>query len=404
MCRGLDRVKTSPHLSPNQAAEMPDKILVVDDEPALELLIRQKFRKKIRSNELAFLFAGDGVEALEQLGEHPEIGLVLTDINMPRMDGLTLLTKMRDLDRVIRSVVVSAYGDLKNIRTAMNRGAFDFVTKPIDFEDLQTTVDKSIGDLRLFNEASEAKHQLSALQKELDVARRIQEASLPKSFPEQENIDLYAYMIPAREVGGDFYDFFFVDESTLGFVIGDVSGKGVSAAMFMTVSRTLLKALALRSASPEQCITDLNSILYPESVAEMFVTIFYGTLDLKTGDVKYCNAGHNSPYVVRADGEVEQVPRTGGVGVCLTKHFEFEAGSLKLNAGDGIVTYTDGVTEAMNHSNQQFTDEKLVELLTDCKGCGANQMIRRIIREVSDFAEDADQSDDITALAFRYNP
>jgi len=381
---------------------MPDRILVVDDEPALELLIRQKFRRQIRDNELVFSFAGDGEEALEQLEQNPDIGIVLTDINMPRMDGLTLLVKLREFDRVIRAIVVSAYGDLKNIRTAMNRGAFDFVTKPIDFTDLETTVQKSIGDLRAYVDAAIAKQQLAAIQKELDVARRIQETALPATFPDDDHVDLYAFMIPAREVGGDFFDFFHFDEDRIGFVIGDVSGKGVSAAMFMTVSRTLLRALALREPEPAACLTQLNHILYPETVAEMFVTIFYGVLDKRNGEVTYCNAGHNPPYLLRADGSVEQVPRTGGIGVCLMREFEYQSASLKLGDGDILLTFTDGVTEAMNGAGDQYTDERLIELLSDAHGLTANQVMGRLVRSVSNFSDSAPQSDDITALAIRY--
>lgn len=381
---------------------MPDRILVVDDEPALELLIRQKFRRQIRDNELVFSFAGDGEEALQQLEQNPDIGIVLTDINMPRMDGLTLLVKLREFDRVIRAIVVSAYGDLKNIRTAMNRGAFDFVTKPIDFTDLETTVQKSIGDLRAYVDAAIAKQQLAAIQKELDVARRIQETALPATFPDDDHVDLYAFMIPAREVGGDFFDFFDFDEDRIGFVIGDVSGKGVSAAMFMTVSRTLLRALALREPEPAACLRQLNHILYPETVAEMFVTIFYGVLDKRNGEVTYCNAGHNPPYLLRADGSVEQVPRTGGIGVCLMKEFEYQSASLKLGDGDILLTFTDGVTEAMNGAGDQYTDERLIELLSDAHGLTANQVMGRLVRSVSNFSDSAPQSDDITALAIRY--
>ena len=381
---------------------MPDRILVVDDEPALELLIRQKFRKQIRGNELAFSFAGDGLEALEKLKSDPDIGVILTDINMPRMDGLTLLEKLRDLDRDTRAVVVSAYGDLKNIRTAMNRGAFDFVTKPIDFTDLETTVQKSLNDLRVYLEAVGARDQLASIQKELEVARRIQEAALPRSFPDDSHIDLYAFMIPAREVGGDFYDFFDLDDRHLGFVVGDVSGKGVSAAMFMTVSRTLLRSIAQHESDPAACVTHMNSMLFPETVAEMFITVFYGVLDRESGVVTYCNAGHNTPYLVRSGGTVEQVQRTGGIGVCLMKQFEYQSGTLTLHDGDSLIAYTDGVTEAMDASNHQFGDERLISLLSECGDLNANKIIRRIVRDVSDFSNDAPQSDDMTALAFRY--
>jgi sigma-B regulation protein RsbU (phosphoserine phosphatase) len=381
---------------------MADRILVVDDEPALELLIRQKFRNQIRSNELAFSFAGDGEEALDQLRDHPDIGIVLTDINMPRMDGLTLLVKLRDLDRTVRAVVVSAYGDLKNIRTAMNRGAFDFVTKPIDFTDLETTIRKSIGDLHVYLEAETAHALLATIQKELDIARRIQETALPKDYPQDPNLDVYGFMIPAREVGGDFFDYFVLDDDNLGFVVADVSGKGVSAAMFMTVSRTLLRALALRESEPAACMTELNRLLFPETVAEMFVTVFYGVINKRTGTITYCNAGHNTPYVVRADGTVEQVPRTGGIGVCLMKYFDYKSATLQLGDGDAVILYTDGVTEAMDDHGEQYSDERLIKTLGESRGFTSNQLIGRVVREVSNFAEGAPQSDDITALAIRY--
>ncbi len=383
---------------------MAERILVVDDEPALELLIRQKFRKQIRANELSFSFAGDGLEALEKLKDDPAIGVVLTDINMPRMDGLTLLENLREVDRTIRAIVVSAYGDLKNIRTAMNRGAFDFVTKPIDFTDLETTMQKSLDDLRLYVEAAVAREQLATIQKELDVARRIQEAGLPKSFPDDDLTDLYAFMIPAREVGGDFFDFFDIDDSRLGFVVGDVSGKGVSAAMLMTVSRTLLRAIALREPDPAAAITQLNRLLYPETVAEMFVTVFYGVMNRQTGTVTYCNAGHNTPYVVRSNANIEQVPRSGGIGVCLMKEFEYASATVTLGPGDTFVAYTDGVTEAMDGGGHQFGDERLITLLEACQGDTPNQVIRKIVRAVSEYSGDAPQSDDITALALRLKP
>ena len=131
---------------------MTVRILVVDDEPDLETLVVQKFRSQIRNDEMDFLFAEDGVDALSQLQENPDVDIVLSDINMPRMDGLTLLGKLNELDIQLRAVIVSAYGDMSNIRTAMNLGAFDFVTKPIDFNDLELTLDKSITDLENLRE------------------------------------------------------------------------------------------------------------------------------------------------------------------------------------------------------------------------------------------------------------
>ncbi len=381
---------------------MTDTILVVDDEADLELLIRHKFRQEIRDNALQFRFAADGVEALEVLDEDPEIALVVTDINMPRMDGLTLLTELGKMERILRTIVVSAYSDLTNIRTAMNRGAFDFVTKPIDFEDLRKTVDKSLTEYKAAAAAANAGLLLTSIQKELDIAKRIQEAALPTDFPDKDEVSLSALMIPAREVGGDFYDFFEIDEHRMGLVMGDVSGKGVSAAMFMTVTRMTLKTLALKGSDPDICIRDLNQLLYPETLKEMFVTVFYGILDLRTGDLRYCNAGHNPPFILKSNHKVEAVERVGGAAVCLVRDFDYKLGNVRMDSGDILLLYTDGVTEAKNRSNELYSDERFVDLLASVDTVSSAQTIRQIVRDVSEFANSAEQSDDITVMAVKY--
>ena len=213
---------------------MPNKILVVDDEPDLELLVRQKFRRQIRDKEFEFFFAHDGAEALETIRQQPEIDVVLSDINMPVMDGLTLLSRINELNKDLKAVIVSAYGDMQNIRTAMNRGAFDFLTKPIDFQDFETTINKTILESMALRQGAKAREQLTAIQHELGIASQIQQSMLPKNFPpypDRAEFSLYASMFAAKEVGGDFYDFFLIDHDRLGFVIGDVSGKGVPAAI-----------------------------------------------------------------------------------------------------------------------------------------------------------------------------
>jgi sigma-B regulation protein RsbU (phosphoserine phosphatase) len=384
---------------------MPTRLLVVDDEPDLELLIRQKFRRRVRSGEMDFVFAGDGVEALAALEAHPDIAVVLTDINMPRMDGLTLLDRIGDLDRLIKVVIVSAYGDMSNIRTAMNRGAFDFIIKPIDFTDLEVTVDKTIREVEALREATILRTQLDSLQHELDLARQIQLSSLPArfpAFPDRSDFDLYATMLPAREVGGDFYDFFLVDDDRLGFVLGDVSGKGMGAALFMAVTRTMVRATALRDLPVETCVRHANRVLHPESLPRMFVTLIYGMLDTRTGEIAYCNAGHNLPYVVRASGEVALVSRTSGIGLCLAKDFNYEAGALTLHPGDSLFLYTDGVTEAVNEYNERFEEERLERCL--CASCGqpAEAMIRQVLHTVEVFAGSTAQADDLTMLALQY--
>ncbi len=380
-------------------------ILVVDDEPDLSWLIRQKFRKRIRSKEILFSFAGDGIEALACLEADPTIDIVVTDINMPRMDGLTLLDRLGDWSHPLKVVIVSAYGDMSNIRTAMNRGAFDFITKPIDFSDLEVTIEKTHRELETHRRAEALERRVMTLERELDVARKIQTSSLPTTFPpfpDRSDFDLHAVMRPAREVGGDFYDFFLLDERRLGFVLGDVSGKGLPAALFMANTRTLLRATALQGMSPEACLRRVNRVLHEERVKGMFVTLVYGILDTRTGEVVYCNAGHNLPFLLRRDGDVEMLPRARSLAVCLLSDFDFPAHALRLSPDDTLFLYTDGVPEAADARRDQFEDERLHECLRAANGAGPEAVIQQVLDAVAAFADGAPQADDITMLALRY--
>ena len=231
------------------------KILVVDDEPDLEPLIRQRMRRQIRAGQYDFQFAGNGVEAVELLEQDKEIELVLSDINMPRMDGLTLLQQIPKITDDIRSVIISAYGDMDNIRTAMNRGAFDFVTKPVDFKDLDITIERALKNLADWRAALSARDQLVSLQRELDIARGLQESILPKSSPKTDEYEISGFMQAARDVGGDFYDYVELPNGNIGMVIADVSDKGVSAAMFMMAARTTIKGAALDGHTPADVMT-----------------------------------------------------------------------------------------------------------------------------------------------------
>lgn len=385
---------------------MPEKIMVVDDEPDLESLIRQRFRKRIRENELDFVFASNGLEALSKLLEHPEICLILSDINMPEMDGLTLLAKLNELKNpAIKTVIVSAYGDMENIRTAMNRGAFDFVTKPVDFIDLETTIDKTINELSVLRQAQQEHDQLIAIQHDLSVAREIQQAILPKTFPpfpERKDFDIFASMTAAKEVGGDFYDFFLIDKERLGFVIADVSGKGIPAAIFMAVSRTLLKATALKGINPGECLQYVNNLLCLESVSSMFVTLFYGILNTVTGEVEYANGGHNPPYLLTSDGKLSELEKTGGIALGILEDMQFNTNTIQLKPNDAIFLFTDGVTEAFNVEDQLYSEERLEKLLNSLSRESVTEIANKIVADVHEYSTNVQQSDDITVLVLRY--
>jgi sigma-B regulation protein RsbU (phosphoserine phosphatase) len=388
-----------------QSSQSAVKILVVDDESDMEPMIRQKFRRHIREKTYDFEFAFNGLEALEKIIEFPEIGIVLSDINMPGMDGLTLLTKLKELKNPgLKTVIISAYGDMDNIRTAMNRGAYDFITKPVNFGDLEMTINKTLGEILLVRGWLKEHDKLVSIQHDLNISRDIQQAILPKifpPFPNEVNFDIYASMEAANEVGGDFYDFFLIDEHRLGFVIGDVSGKGISAAIFMAVSRTLIRATGLKGDSVSECMQYANDLLCKDSVSSMFVTVFYGILNTQTGEVDYVNAGHNPPYILSADG-IRPVEMTNGLVLGVLDDFTFESKKITLKKGEQLLLYTDGVIEAINREEVAYGEQKFEKFLENNLNLPIETVIENSFTDVSDFVDGAPQSDDITVLGLTY--
>ena len=385
---------------------MAVKILSVDDEMDLELLLTQYFRRKIRKGEYEFVFAHNGLEALTMMVKHPDIEIILSDINMPEMDGLTLLAKVNEMrNPALKVIMVSAYGDMGNIRQAMNTGAFDFATKPIDLDDLSVTIEKAIEQINYVHQMQKEHTQLESLKGDLAIASEIQQAILPRVFPPfpdiASKIDIAASMTPAKDVGGDFYDLFRIDDNRVGFVIADVSGKGIPAAIFMAVSRTLIRATGIRGGSPADCITYSNRLLAQESVDCMFVTVFYGIIDVNTGAVTYCNAGHNPPYILKHKGDISPLPMSTDPMAGAIDGITYHEGTLKLEKGDALVMFTDGVTEAMSTANEEFGEQRLEDTLEDVAMHNCQQMVEAIKADVAAFAGEAEQSDDITVLALK---
>ena len=385
-----------------KAMKRPYQILVVDDEPDLEPLMMQRMRRRIRRGTHSFDFANDGIEALEKLNDNPDIDMVITDINMPRMDGLTLLDQIPNVSEIdVRCIVVSAYGDMKNIRTAMNRGAFDFVTKPIDFEDLQVTMERALAHLEEWRAALSSRDALVALQNELEVASNTQQSILPKTFPKSSEYQVFAHMEPARNVGGDFYDVIRLENRKVGLAIADVSDKGVPAALFMMSSRTLLKGAAIGLADPGEALREVNELLYEENETMMFVTVLYSIYDPGSGTLTYSNGGHDAPVLVRADGGAELLSLTGGVALGVAPDIKFPSRTVKLEPGDTIVLYTDGVTEAMNGDGEQFGVDRIQEVFVANPPTDSEQATYALFEAVREFVGDTPQSDDITCLVLR---
>ena len=385
---------------------MAVKILSVDDELDLEVLLTQYFRRKIRKGEYEFHFAHNGLEALQMVLQQKDFDIILSDINMPEMDGLTLLTRINELrNPALKCIMVSAYGDMGNIRSAMNNGAFDFATKPIDLEDLSRTIEKAIEQIN-FVRTSQCEHnQLESIKGDLAVAGEIQQAILPSKFPPfpdlVDKLDIFASMTPAKDVGGDFYDFFQIDADRIGFVIADVSGKGIPAALFMAVSRTLIRSTGLRGIPSHECISYANRLLCNESLDAMFVTVFYGIYTISTGVIDYTNAGHNPPYLLRRNNVVEALPLSQNFIVGVFDDFVYTKSTLKLEPGDAIILYTDGVTEAFNEERQQFGEKGLEKTLKSVPGADSKEIIEAIKEDVTEFSGNEPQSDDITILSLK---
>ena len=382
------------------------KILSVDDELDLELLLTQYFRRKIRKGEYEFVFAHNGLEALTMMVKHPDIEIILSDINMPEMDGLTLLAKINEMrNPALKVIMVSAYGDMGNIRQAMNNGAFDFATKPIDLDDLSLTIEKAIEQIDYVHRTQKEHSQLESLKSDLAIAGEIQQAILPQNFPpfpeEADKLDIAASMTPAKDVGGDFYDFFRIDDDHIGFLIADVSGKGIPAAIFMAVSRTLIRATGIRGGSTSDCLTYSNRLLSDESVECMFVTVFYGILNVKTGQISYANAGHNPPYIVNSSGKVKPLPMPDDPMVGAVGGLVYHEHSLQLQRGEALVMFTDGVTEAMNMVYEEYGEARLESILQKTSGTSCQQLIETVKQDVAAFTTEAEQSDDLTLLAIK---
>ena len=238
---------------------------------------------------------------------------------------------------------------------------------------------------------------------EMRAAAEIQQSILPPPWTPTgpaDCVDLYAEMHPAREVGGDFYDYFLIDANRLAFTVADVSGKGIPAALFMAVSRTVMRGIGGRS-DLSAAMSEANRLLATHNTACMFVTLFYGVLDLTTGVLRYCNAGHNPPYLLRADGGRSSLEATG-IPFGVEDQTGYGCGEIVMAPGDTLFLFTDGISEAFDAAGNEFGAARLEATLDAARGCGAADLVRRVLGATASFTAGAEQSDDITCLALTF--
>ncbi len=300
--------------------------------------------------------------------------------------------------------IIHAYEDNKNSGLAIKE--LEKINSGNEVETLAESFSSMVGELdRYMDEIRDVTAEQERLGAEVEMAAGIQESQLPNTFPafpERKDFDINAYMHPAKEVGGDFYDFYMVDDDHLALVIADVSGKGVPGALFMMISRVLIKDQILEGNSPGETLSNVNGQLLENNGEGMFVTVWLAVIDLKTGKAKVANAGHEHPVVKRAGGDYELVVYRHSPAVAVMEDIPFKEHDFEVHKGDVLFVYTDGVPEATNASEELFGTDRLLEALNADKEAGPKQMLTNVKKAVDDFVGDAEQFDDLTMLAFLY--
>jgi sigma-B regulation protein RsbU (phosphoserine phosphatase) len=382
------------------------KILIVDDErfniSVLADLLKPSYK---------IMAAISGSQALKAARSENPPDLILLDVMMPELDGYEVCRQLKadESTREIPVIFVTAMGQESDETRGLALGAADYITKPISPAIVEARVRTQLERKQHLDELRRAyaiiESHKERMEQELNVGRDIQLGMLPRTFPafpDRDEFSIHAALYPAREVGGDFYDFFLVDHDRLCFCVGDVSGKGVPAALFMAVTRTLIKSRAADDPSTGSILTHVNDELVKDNGECMFVTVFLGILHTGTGEVTFANAGHNPPYIKRADGGIERLETEKTCVVGVLEDMTFGEGRILMAPGDTMVLYTDGVTEAMDPEQRLFSEPRLADTLSSGTQPSPRALVEEIAAEVRRFEGGTEQSDDITLLALGY--
>jgi sigma-B regulation protein RsbU (phosphoserine phosphatase) len=391
-------------VNPDSAA-----LLVVDDNEDNRYTLTRRLTREGYTN---LTTANDGRQALELLRSR-DFDLVLLDIMMPEMNGHEVLEhlkadgKLRDLP----VIMISALSEIESVVRCIELGAEDYLPKPFNPTLLRARVRACLEKKRL---RDAVRASLERLEQELDAARRLQLGMLPGTFPAwspEWPVQVHALMDPAKEVGGDLYDFFGAGAGVFCFLVGDVSGKGAPAAMFMARTRSLVRMavelwgrLSGEPASPAEIAGVVNGELCQNNRDRMFVTLFLGFLDTKSGTLAYVNAGHLGPHVLRLTGELEAVTAKPEMPLAVRPTSRYQDRALQLQPGDTVFLHTDGVIEAMNAADELYSSARLEADLRAMATATPEEMVRTVKAHVDAFTGEAPKADDVTILAVRWQP
>ena len=392
-------------VSNGQAIGNAPRILVVDDNDDNRYTLTLYLDLEGYTNVEA---AHDGEEAIARLAA-AGFDLVLLDVMMPKLNGYEVLAWIKDQARLrdVPVIMISALNEMNSVIRCIELGAVDYLLKPFNPVMLKARIGATLEKKRLRDEVAAHVARLAA---ELNAARRLQMAMVPHSFPAptaEFPIDLCASMEPAREVGGDLYDFFVTQDGKLWFLVGDVSGKGMPAALFMARAKSLIRIATdlMRSANgasagPADILARVNRELCQDNSDMMFVTMFFGMLTPGSGEVEFCNAGHNAPY--RLNGKaVETIEGAKGIILGIRPDAVYASARLLLAPGEGIYVFTDGVTEANNATEEMFGETRLEGVLRAAAGAPSAAIVKSVAEAVRGFVGTTLPFDDITMLALR---
>lgn len=304
---------------------------------------------------------------------------------------------------IVKHVVVGKIDDINTSLAKITEGNLDEVVNvrsSTEFASLSDDINDTVTALKGYIKDAEQR-----ISQELEFASSIQMSALPRNFkfPSRYEFEIYALMDAAKEVGGDFYDFFFIDESKFVLVIADVSGKGIPAALFMMRSKTAIRSFAENSSSPTEILNKVNNALCDGNDTDMFVTVWIGIIDLKNGEMLCANAGHEFPAIYRKDGKYESFEDVHSLPLAVMEGVQAKEYKIMLNPGDRIFVYTDGVPEAINTEKEQYGAERLVKVLNENKSDPFEKLLPKVRQDVADFANGEAQFDDITMVGFVFN-
>lgn len=386
---------------------LPDsRLLVVDDNEDNRYTLIQRLKRQGYTNVAT---AANGREALEML-QRERFDLVLLDVMMPELNGYEVLENLKADERLRQTpvIMISAVDQLQSVVRCIELGAEDYLAKPFNATLLRARVGASL-EKKALRDATAA--HLAHIEADLESARETQLGMVPSDFPQptaEAPAEIFATLKPASQVGGDLYDFFYIDPRTLCLVIADVSGKGAPAALFMAQTNSMLRLVAALLRGPEgghcgpaEILERVNDELCRTNGAGLFVTMFLAILDLETRVLSFCSAGHQFPYVTNAARGVAHIEGAAGIPLGIDDKARYETGTHTLSREDCLFLYTDGVTEAMDRHRDFFTESRLQQTLIRVSGAPARDVVQEVIASVAEFAGGAPQADDIAVMAVR---